>query len=605
MNRKLQKTTNKIWSFAAIALTMMLWQCVCTLGIVGSFMLPSPVQVVEAFIEEFPVLMEHSVITLAEAFLGLLMGILLGFVMAVVMDQFEPLHKAFYPLIILTQTIPTVAIAPLLVLWFGYEMLPKVILIVITTFFPITVGLLTGFQSVDPDAVNLLRAMGAGRWQIFRHIKLPGALSQFYAGLRISASYAVVGAVISEWLGGFGGLGVYMTRVKKAFAFDKMFAVIFLISIISLLLMKGVDFLQKKSMPWENPAGDVPKKSKDKTWIRKALFIAGALVVLFGLMGMQSHKNGTSQTVSTGEKEPLEKVTFVLDWTPNTNHTGIYMALEKGYFEEVGLDVEIVQPPEDGAVVLVASGKAQFGISYQDSLAAALAGEDRIPVTAVAAVIQHNTSGIISRDGEGMERAKGLEGKSYATWNGAIELATLEQVMNDDGGDFSKMELIPSTVTDEVSALRNHSVDALWIFYAWAGIKTEIENIETDYFYFAEVNPVFDYYTPVIVSGDRFLEEHPETAKAFLEAVSKGYADAMEHPEAAADILCKAAPELDKELVVASQKYLADQYQADAPYWGYIDADRWNNFYRWVNEKQLVEGVVPLDYGFTNAYLPQ
>ena len=195
--------------------------------------------------------MEHSVITLAEAFLGLGIGILLGFVMAVLMDQFEVLYKACYPLIVLTQTIPTVAIAPLLVLWFGYEMTPKVILIVITTFFPIAVGLLNGFKSTDPDSVNLLRAMGAGRWQIFRYIKLPGAMSQFFSGLRISASYAVVGAVISEWLGGFGGLGVYMTRVKKAFAFDKMFAVIFLISFISLLLMKGVDLVQKKCMPWE------------------------------------------------------------------------------------------------------------------------------------------------------------------------------------------------------------------------------------------------------------------------------------------------------------------------------------------------------------------
>ena len=167
------------------------------------------------------------------------------------MDQFEPIYKAFYPLIVLTQTVPTVAIAPLLVLWFGYEMTPKVILIVITTFFPIAVGLLNGFRSTDSDSMNLLRAMGAGRWQIFRYIKLPGAMSQFFAGLRISASYAVVGAVISEWLGGFSGLGVYMTRVKQAFAFDKMFAVILLISIISLLLMKGVDYLQKICMPWD------------------------------------------------------------------------------------------------------------------------------------------------------------------------------------------------------------------------------------------------------------------------------------------------------------------------------------------------------------------
>ena len=251
MKRKLPNITNKIWSCSAIVVILLVWQLVSSLGFVDSFMLPSPIQVLQAFIQELPVLMEHSFVTLTEAFLGLILGIVLGFVMAVLMDQFEPIYKAFYPLIVLTQTIPTVAIAPLLVLWFGYEMTPKVILIVITTFFPIAVGLLNGFRSTDADSINLLRAMGAGRWQIFRYIKLPGAMSQFFAGLRISASYAVVGAVISEWLGGFSGLGVYMTRVKQAFSFDKMFAVIFLISIISLVLMKGVDCLQKICMPWE------------------------------------------------------------------------------------------------------------------------------------------------------------------------------------------------------------------------------------------------------------------------------------------------------------------------------------------------------------------
>ena len=251
MKRKSQNITNRIWSCSAVAALIVVWQAICMLGIVDSFMLPSPIQVVKAFVKEFSTLMQHSIITLSEAFIGLGLGILLGFGVAVLMDQFEKIYQACYPLIVLTQTIPTVAIAPLLVLWFGYEMAPKIILIVLTTFFPITVGLLGGFRSVDIDSVNLLRAMGAGRWQIFWNIKFPGAMSQFFAGLRISASYAVVGAVISEWLGGFGGLGVYMTRVKKAYSFDKMFAVIFLISIISLLLMKSVDLLQKEFMPWE------------------------------------------------------------------------------------------------------------------------------------------------------------------------------------------------------------------------------------------------------------------------------------------------------------------------------------------------------------------
>lgn len=243
--------TSKIWSVIAVLLVLVIWQIASDTGRVEKFLLPSPIDVCKAFVEDFSLLMSHARVTLLEAFIGLVTGVLFGFIIAVWMDRFDKLYQALYPLIVLTQTIPTVAIAPLLVLWFGYDMLPKVILIVIVTFFPITVSLLDGFRTADRDTIRLLRSMGASKIQIFWYVKFPGALNQFFASLRIAASYAVVGAVISEWLGGFEGLGVYMTRVKKAFSFDKMFAVIFLISAISLFLMWLVDWLQKKCMPWE------------------------------------------------------------------------------------------------------------------------------------------------------------------------------------------------------------------------------------------------------------------------------------------------------------------------------------------------------------------
>ncbi|MFQ7311177.1 ABC transporter substrate-binding protein [Sellimonas sp.] len=314
---------------------------------------------------------------------------------------------------------------------------------------------------------------------------------------------------------------------------------------------------------------------------------------------------GSEQNNSQDKKEKKEKVTFVLDWTPNTNHTGLYVAQEKGYFDEEGLEVEIVQPPEDGADALVASGKAQFGISFQDTMAPGVTGEDALPTTAVAAVVQHNTSGIISRKGEGMDRPKGLEGKKYATWDAPIEKAMMKNVVEADGGDFSKVELIPSTVTDEVSALKSKSVDAIWIFYAWAGIATEVAGLETDYFAFKDINPAFDYYTPVIIANNDFLKDEPETAKKFLNAVKKGYEDAIEDPKEAADILCEASPELDKDLVLASQEYLKDQYIADADSWGYIDPERWNSFYNWLNENGLTETEIPENTGFSNEYLPK
>lgn len=217
---------------------------------VPAYMLPSPIDVVKAFADNFSIMMKQASVTLQETLYGLLIGIAIAFVIASLMDRFTIINKALYPVLVVTQTIPTIAIAPLLVLWMGFGMAPKITLVVITTFFPIAIGLLNGFQSVDEDAINLMRSMGARRLQIFRIIKLPNATASFFSGLRISAAYAVVGAVVSEWLGGFEGLGVYMTRVKKAYAFDKMFAVIVFISAISLVLMGIVVLLEKISMPW-------------------------------------------------------------------------------------------------------------------------------------------------------------------------------------------------------------------------------------------------------------------------------------------------------------------------------------------------------------------
>ncbi|MBO7711603.1 MAG: ABC transporter permease [Lachnospiraceae bacterium] len=251
MKERSENITAKLPAAVALILLVLLWWGLCASGAVPSYMLPSPVAVVMAFVGDFKNLMYHAATSLQEAAYGLLIGIGLAFVIATVMDRFRLLDQALSPILVITQTIPTIAIAPLLVLWMGFGMAPKITLVVITTFFPIAVGLLEGYRSVDPDSISLMRAMGASRLQIFYHVKFPGALPYFFSGLRISASYAIVGAVISEWLGGFEGLGVYMTRVKKAYAFDRMFAVIILIVVISLLLMALVDLIRRIAMPWQ------------------------------------------------------------------------------------------------------------------------------------------------------------------------------------------------------------------------------------------------------------------------------------------------------------------------------------------------------------------
>ena len=254
MKRRSENIRNNLLPVGTFCLILFIWWLLSVTGIVPSYMLPSPVDVVRAFIKDFPNLITHAAVSVQEAIYGLVIGIFLAFLIATAMDRFETLEKALMPLLVVTQTIPTIAIAPLLVLWMGFGMAPKITLVVVTTFFPIAVGLLDGYNSVDPDEINLLLSMKANRLQIFRHVKIPSALPYFFSGLKVAASYAVVGAVISEWLGGFEGLGVYMTRVRKAYAFDKMFAVIILIIIVSLLLMALVNVIQYMAMPWTRAA---------------------------------------------------------------------------------------------------------------------------------------------------------------------------------------------------------------------------------------------------------------------------------------------------------------------------------------------------------------
>ena len=327
-------------------------------------------------------------------------------------------------------------------------------------------------------------------------------------------------------------------------------------------------------------------------------------VMLLGAMagcGKQAKTESTSE--STEKSKELTEITFVLDWTPNTNHTGLYVAQAKGYFEDAGLKVNIIQPPEDGATNMVASGQAQFGIDFQDYLPPVFTSDEKVPVVAVAAILQHNTSGIISLKEDGIDSPKGLEGKNYATWDLPIEKAMMQNIVEADGGDFSKVNLIPEYVENEPAALQQ-DIDAIWVYYAWAGISCKQAGLDTNMIYFKDITPEFDYYSPVIITNSDWAAENPDIARAFLEAVKNGYEFAIDNPDEAADILCEQVPELDKELVKESQEWISGQYKAEVEQWGYIDQARWDAFFKWLSDNNLSDEI-PAGYGFTDEYLPQ
>lgn len=331
---------------------------------------------------------------------------------------------------------------------------------------------------------------------------------------------------------------------------------------------------------------------------RKISIVISVLLIALSALTACSQPNGQNKT------EGNEKIRIVLDWTPNTNHTGLYVAAEKGFFAEKGIDVEIMQPPEGGAEMLVGGGGAEFGISFQDYIAPNYASDNPMPFTAVATIIQHNTSGIISLKDKGIEKPADLAGHTYATWDLPIEKAIIDKIVTDDGGKFEDIKLIPSTVTDVVTALQT-DVDSVWVYYAWDGIATQVKNLETNFLNFADYGIELDYYNPVIIVNDDYAKGNTEVVKKALEAIKQGYEFAIENPDEAAGILMEAAPELDEEIVKESQKWLAGQYKAEVERWGYIDQSRWDAFYGWLFENNLIEKEIPEGMGFTNEYLPE
>lgn len=331
--------------------------------------------------------------------------------------------------------------------------------------------------------------------------------------------------------------------------------------------------------------------------MRKIKFISFIMVALMALSFM----------TACGKKNTSEaEITLMLDWTPNTNHTGFYVAMEKGYFEEAGIKLNIVECSEAGAEAAVADGSVQFGVSFQDYLVPAFSAEDsaKLPVTAVAAIIQHNTSGIISRKSAGITSPKYMANHSYATWDLPIEQAIIKKVVTDDGGNYDDVNLISQYVENIIGAL-SADIDSVWIYYAWDGIACEKADFDFDFFYFADYAAELDNYSPIIIGNNDWLKKNPETAKKFMEAVSKGYNYAIENPEEAARILVAANEGIDLDLAIASQKWLSKEYAKDASQWGIIDKTRWDAFYTWVFKNGLCSYEIPSGFGFTNEYLPK
>lgn len=337
------------------------------------------------------------------------------------------------------------------------------------------------------------------------------------------------------------------------------------------------------------------------------LLLAGVLAILPACGGGNSGGNGGAEPggVTGGDNgggPSLTPVKVVLDWSPNTNHTGLYVARDQGFYEEEGLAVEIIPPGEAGADAMVAAGNAEFGVSYQEGVTFARIQD--VPIVSIAAVIQHNTSGFAAPADKGLKSPKDFEGKKYGGWGSPIEQATLEAMMLNDNADPSLVEIINIGDVDFFAAVKR-DIDFAWIYYAWTGVEAELRGEQLDIVYLRDYAEELDYYTPVLITNEDMIAEKPELVRSFMAATARGYQFAIEQPEEAAEILAAAEPDLDRELVIASQKWLSPRYQDDAPRWGLQKAEVWENYANWLYERDLLEKPLDVESAFTNDFLPE
>ncbi len=291
---------------------------------------------------------------------------------------------------------------------------------------------------------------------------------------------------------------------------------------------------------------------------------------------------GCGTAAQSQGSQHLTPVSIALDWTPNTNHTGIYVAQQKGWYQQQGLNLSILPYSQNAAPeTLVASGKADFAISFEESVTTArVSGQDLV---SIAAIVQHNTSALAVRAESGITSPAQLASKVYGAFGDPFEPYVISDVINCAGGNVTPSEISSKSPTlniDPLAALQSKQVDYVWIFEGWEGIQAQRMDMKLTMFPISNYC-VPDYYTPVIITSGKFIHDHPDLVRKFMAATSQGYNYAIAHPDDAANILINAVPPGtfdDPGLVTQSQEYLSKQYALGAPKWGYQTLQKWHDY---------------------------
>lgn len=248
--RKMNRWKNKAAPVLLIAALLVCWEAVVRIREIPLYVLPAPSQVVEALIANRGILAAHGAVTVAEALAGMAIALLLALVIGIAMDAFPAVKSGVYPVLVVTQTVPMIVLAPILIIYLGFGITPKILTVVLMCFFPIVVSFADAMGQMDEEYVQLVRSFGAGRWMAYRLVKIPAAVPGLISGLKVAATYSISGAVVGEWIGAQSGLGYYLLRVKNGYMLDKVFACVLVIVALSLCMNGVIRLFQAAAMPY-------------------------------------------------------------------------------------------------------------------------------------------------------------------------------------------------------------------------------------------------------------------------------------------------------------------------------------------------------------------
>ncbi|BAS27786.1 ABC transporter substrate-binding protein [Limnochorda pilosa] len=581
-----------------LAAGLLAWEGGVRLWQVPPWLLPTPSEIGRELAASAALMLPHLQVTLVEALLGLVLAVVVGLTLAIGIHVSPLLARVLEPWLVASQTVPVVALAPVLTVWFGYTLLPKVLVVAILCFFPVVVNTVDGLRGTDPDYLRLMRTLRLGHWVTFREVELPNALPYFFSGLRLAAAWSVVGAIFGEWVGTDEGMGYLMIRAISQFQTSRLFGAIALLSAAGFALFALTRLVEYLSLPWLRSHEEASRHGSRPSGRHALLAVGVAGLLTVGFPGPLDLPHAEAASPSGAP----EKVDVILDWQPNADHVGIYAARAMGAFEDEGLQVALRVPADPSAALTqVAAGRSDLAITYAPELLQARS--QGIPVVSVMELVQRPLNSVISLVEAGIRRPADLAGRTVGVPGTVDTDAILRSILVHDGVDPGQVRAI-NVGYDLIPALLSRRVDAIvGGFWNVEGVEVELLGFDPRVIHVEEWgvpnNPAL-----ILATSEQTLARRGDVLRRFLRALSRGYETVVADPAQGARHLLDQNPDLDRELARRGIELLAPVLLDPAtgrP--GLHDLEEWRAFAAWMVEMGLLPGLVNVDEAVTNRLL--